>query len=175
MRIFMKKLTLIITLLFISFTSYSQVDTTSLSQENKMILKTFKDLHVEKTFKDPYSFQLMKIESVPITFSSWILADIETVQSNIDNQRFSYKTKKELELKIKEAEERLNNHKKKLAELDPELKDEVKAYHVKLDAYGSNSYGNRVLSKYEFTYVIYGLDKSMKVDYYANPSLFRVK
>jgi hypothetical protein len=171
----MKKFNLLLVLLFLSLSAYSQVDTTALSADNKMILKTFKDLHVEKTFKDPYSFELMKIESIPITFGDWVRNDIATVELNLQNKNFSYSTKKELELKIKEAEERLNNNKTKLEEMDPELKGSVKAFKVNIDCYGSNSYGNRVLSKYEFNYVLYGLDKNMKVDYYASPGLFRVK
>lgn len=172
----MKKLTLVIVLLFFSLTTYSQVDTTTLSADNKMILKTFKDLHVEKTFKDPYSFELMKIESVPITFGDWVISDMEFVQKQLQNNDFGYtKNKKELELKIKDAEERLSNHKKKLEGMDPELRDAVKAFKVNIDCYGSNSYGARVLSKYEFNYILYGLDKSMKVDYYATPSLFSPK
>jgi hypothetical protein len=172
----MKKLTLLLALSFFSITAYSQVDTTTLSADNKMILKTFKDLHVDKTFKDPYSFELMKIESFPITFGDWVRSDMEFVQKQLQNNDFGYtKNKKELEAKIKEAEERLNNHKIKLEQMDPELRDAVKAFKVKMDAYGSNSYGNRVLSKYEFNYLLYGLDKSMKVDYYATPGLFRVK
>ena len=171
----MKKFNLLLVLLFLSLSAYSQVDTTALSADNKMILKTFKDLHVEKTFKDPYSFQLMKIESVPITFGDWVRRDIATVQKNLETKSFSYSTKKELEQKIKDAELRLENHKKKLEEMSPELRDAVKAFNVKIDCYGSNSYGNRVLSKYDFNYLLYGLDKNMKVDYYATPDLFRVQ
>ena len=57
----MKKFNLLLVLLCLSLSAYSQVDTTTLSADNKMILKTFKDLHVEKTFKDPYSFELIRM------------------------------------------------------------------------------------------------------------------
>lgn len=172
----MKKIYFLLVLLFLSLSAYSQVDTTALSADNKMILKTFKNLHVEKTFKDPYSFELMKIESVPITFGDWVRNDMAFVEKQLQNNDFGYtKNKKELELKVKEAQDRLNNHKRKLEEMDPELRDAVKAFKVNIDCYGSNSYGNRVLNKYEFNFLLYGLDKSMKVDYYATPSLFRVQ
>lgn len=172
----MKKWNLVLVILFFSITAYSQVDTTALSADNKMILKTFKDLHVEKTYKDPYSFELMKIESVPVTFGDWVKSNMAYIEKQLQNNDFGYtKNKKEFELKVREAEERLNNYKKDLEEMNPELKNAVKSFKVSIDCYGSNSYGNRVLSKYEFNYVLYGLDKSMKVDYYANPSLFSVK
>ena len=47
--------------------SFSQIDINTLNEMDKKIVKTFRDIYVEKTFKDPYSFKLLKLETKPIT------------------------------------------------------------------------------------------------------------
>jgi len=143
-----------------SIFTFSQVDTSSLSEIDKKIVNTFKQQYVEKTFKDPYSFQLLKIESKPVTFGGWLLNDISYLKSSLERKDFIVYKKNELEEKIKKYEDEYST-------MSEDVRKTVKSYEVKLDCYGSNSYGGKILGRYSFNYVV--LDKDLKpVDYSTN-------
>ena len=55
--------------------------------------------------------------------------------------------------------------------MSDEIKKTIKSYEVRLDCYGSNSYGGKVLSRYKFNYVV--LDLNMNpIDYYNGNNLY---
>jgi hypothetical protein len=157
-------LTLIITF---SFTySFAQVDVNLLSDTEKKILKTFKEIYVDKNFKDPYSFELLKLEASPTTLGDWVLNDIAYIKKTIEKGDFRFSKKEDLEIRLKENEEKYLN-------MSEEVKKYIKSYAVRIDCYGSNNYGNKILGKYNFNFVL--IDGNMnQVDYYKNPSLLFV-
>jgi hypothetical protein len=162
----MKKIILVwITLLF-STLSFSQVDINSLNEMDKKIVKTFRDIYVEKTFKDPYSFKLLKLETKPITLGDWSLKNINFLNSMIDKKDFGI-------LKENEILERLKLLEKEYSEISDESKKLLKSIEVRLDCYGTNSYGGQILGRYSFNYVL--IDRDLKpFNYYDKPFSFIV-
>lgn len=162
----MKKIILVwITILF-STSSFSQVDINSLNEMDKKIVKTFKDIYVEKTFKDPYSFKLLKLETNPITLGEWGVKDINFLKSLLEKKDFSV-------LKENEILERLKPLEKKYSEMSEDSKKILKSIEVRLDCYGTNSYGGQILGRYSFNYVL--IDRDMNpINYYDKPSTFFV-
>jgi hypothetical protein len=143
----MKKLVLVLTMVTSFFTSHAQIDVATLTDVEKKIVKVFKDTYVEKNFKDPYSFKLLKLELTPKTFSGWLMDDIIFLKSQLDKKDFKYQTEKELL-------DRLAKHEIELSNMSDIVKNSLRAYYVRLDCYGSNSYGAPILGKYEFNYTV---------------------
>jgi|688.fasta_scaffold1139180_1 hypothetical protein len=161
----MKKILIILSLL-ISNSSFSQIDVNTLNEVEKKIVKTFRDLYVEKEFKDPYSFELMKLEITPRNIGEDYLSQIDYIKSKIEKKDFKYTTK-EYEIE----------HLKKLefyySQLNDSSRNILRLYKVKLDSRGTNSYGGKVLSRYSFDYYLF--DKDFKpINYYEKPILFFV-
>ena len=160
----MKKIILICSILFFAISSFSQIDINTLNEIDKRIVMTFKDIYVEKKFKDPYSFKLLKIETKPITLGEWGLKDLTFLKSLIANKDFSIFSESEILDRIKPLEQsysQMSNSTKKI----------LKSYEVKLDCYGNNSYGGQILGRYSFNYIL--IDRSYKpINYYDNPSSF---
>lgn len=46
--------------------------------------KWFKDVYVEKFFKDPYSYRLMGLKAIPVTIKEAFLRELSNIQYNID-------------------------------------------------------------------------------------------
>ena len=159
----MKKL-LVLGMVLVSFVSYGQVDLSTLNDTEKMILKTFKDTYVEKTFKDPYSFKLLKFEVTSKTFGDWVMDDINFIKKQIEQKDFKFQTENQLI-------EDMNKHQKSYSEMSSEIKNKIKGYKVNLDCYGNNSYGNPILSRYKFNYVVYSKDMRL-IDYYNTDKLY---
>jgi hypothetical protein len=160
----MKKSILLFLSILISFISFSQIDVNTLSENDKKIVKVFRETYVEKKFKDPYSFQLLKLETKPITFGDWDLNDIIYLKSQLEKKDFKYVKENELIDRIKLKED-------SYSKMSDEIKKTIKSYEVKLDCYGSNSYGGKVLSRYKFNYVV--LDLNMNpIDYYNGNNLY---
>ena len=158
----MKKIILVWITIFLSTFLYSQVDINSLSEMDKKIVKTFKDIYVEKTFKDPYSFKLLKLETKPITLGEWGVKDINFLKSLLEKKDFSI-------LKENEILERLKPLEQKYSEMSEDSKKLLKSIEVRLDCYGTNSYGGQILGRYSFNYVL--IDRDLKpINYYDKPS-----
>lgn len=134
----MNKLLLALAFTFIVNWCFAQTSTQDSILINEKAVQWFKSDYVEKSFKDPYSFKLLKVSNTPITNRQWIL-------NNYDGA-VKRKTAKELQLK----------------ELTPEIADKIKCYKVNLDCYGANSFGNSVLGRYSFNYF---QDKTPPVSY----------
>jgi hypothetical protein len=162
----MKKILLLVTILFVGGITYGQVDVGTLNDTEKKIVKTFKDVYVEKTFKDPYSFKLLKLDVVPKTFGDWQMDNIIFLKDFLQKKNFKYQSEKE-------AQESLARNEKEYSEMTDEIKKTIKAYKVRLDCYGNNSYGNPILGKYEFNYVVYsGLNLNEPVNYENERKLY---
>jgi hypothetical protein len=156
----MKNIILLIFLVSNTLFSFSQVDVNSLNDNEKKILNTFKEQYVEKNFKDPYSFQLLKLESKPKTCEDWLLDDLNFLKGLLEKKDFTSYKKNELIEKIKLKEDEYSG-------MTDEIRKTIKTYEVRLDCYGTNSYGNKVLGRYKFNYVM--VDKDFKpVDYSVN-------
>ena len=132
----MKKILTLCISILLTVQSFSQIDINTLNEMDKKIVKTFRDIYVEKTFKDPYSFELMKIETTPITTNNYYLSEIESVKSFLDKGDFQYVSEsKSLEhLKSLEIE---------YSQLNDTIKNTIKLYKVRLDSRGTNSYHQR--------------------------------
>ncbi len=136
----MKKLLLLSFVLF-SFSSFGQIE--QLSEPQSKVLSLFKTEIVEKTFKDPYSFKLLKLEITPVTEGDFVLNNINFMESNL-TEICKYEPKENVVA-------RLNGHKKQYAEMSDSDKQKLKSYSVRLDCYGNNSYGNPILGRYKFS------------------------
>lgn len=101
------------------------------------VKKWFKLDYVDKKFKDPYSYKLMKVELNPFT---------KLMEYN---------------LKIRELEQQEGNaaigndaiiemYKQMINNADEGYLKQFEKYYVRLDAYGNNSLGNAVLGRYIF-------------------------
>lgn len=147
--------------------SFSQIDINTLNEMDKKIVKTFRDIYVEKTFKDPYSFKLLKLETKPITLGEWGLKDINFLKSLLDKKDFSV-------LKENEILERLKPLEQQYSEMSEENKKLLKSIDVRLDCHGTNSYGGQILGRYTFNYVL--IDRDLKpVNYYDKPTSLYIK
>ncbi len=146
----MKK-TILILILLPLFT-FGQRESKDSLQINEKALGWFKSNYVEKSFKDPYSFKLMKISNSSISFKQWILNDLESAQRAISE----YEQKKKLDKYEKELYDgtvkRRALYQEQLNTLTPEDSQKVKCYEILIDCYGANSYGNLILSKYKFNF-----------------------
>ena len=160
----MKKSILFFFSILISMLSFSQIDINTLNENDKKIVKVFRDTFVEKKFKDPYSFQLLKLETKPITFGEWDLNDILYLKSQLEKKDFKYIKENELIDRIKLKED-------SYLKMSDEIKKTIKSYEVRLDCYGSNSYGGKVLNRYSFNYVVLDI-KMNPIDYYNGSNLY---
>jgi len=163
----MKKILITLSIL-ISNSSFSQIDINTLNEVEKKIVKTFRDLYVEKEFKDPYSFELMKLEITPRKIGEDYLSQIEYVKSNIDKRNF-----KERLTTIEKDLEHLKKLEMRYSQLNDSTRNILRLYKVKLDGRGTNSYGGKVLSRYSFDYYLFDGDFK-PINYYEKPILFFV-
>ena len=135
----MKKVLLVLTLTLGTLVSNSQ----SFSEIENKIIDVFKTNYVEKKFKDPYSFKLLKIEVTPVNKGEFLLNDIQFMESNL-NELYKYEPKEKVD-------NRLIQYRKQYAEMTDIEKLSIKQYKVRLDCYGNNSYGNPILGRYKFS------------------------
>lgn len=132
----MKKLLLL--LVFISGFAFGQLSQDSIQS----IAKTyFEKEYVQQTFKDPYSYELKKIWSEPITKEVSLQENIVKSQMIYSNKIFPKKMRQA-------AQENEVKNKNELSQLSDPDKIKIVAYDVYFDTYGANSYGNKVLGKY---------------------------
>jgi len=155
----------------------------SFSQKNateQNALKWFKGVYVENNFKDPYSFKLLKISSIPqTTYETMRGADvyplledigiekndenaIDTALMNITIQTYTDLIKgmwegSEDRVKYLKRIEKAKLCKSKMVYLikinsDKVLRNKLCRYAVYIDCYSNNSYGNKILGKFAFFY-----------------------
>lgn len=126
--------------MLISNIAFSQIQT----EIEKIAKNVFEKNYVQKNFKDPYSYELKKIWSEPITNETSLSSKISQLQILSGNNSFS---KKERAQFLETAKQR----KSELEKLSIEDRNKIIAYSVYLDTYGANSYGNKVLGRYVMT------------------------
>jgi hypothetical protein len=136
----MKKILMVAIILIASVSTFAQA-----TEIEKKVIQVFQTVYVEKTFKDPYSFKLLKIIATPITFGQWIQNDISYLKDALDNGKNLYEPREE-SLKRKEKYET------DYSQMSDDKKNTVKCYEIKLDCYGNNSLGNPILGRYSFNY-----------------------
>lgn len=144
----MKKLIL---LLLLSFFTVNAQQKKVLSQEQKVINKAKQifQMYVETSFKDPYSYKLQKIWAKPNTIQSKtesLLFDLNLITER-DTTSILYR-KPEAKAEIKEALKSKNEILESYNKLSEKDKSNIVDYTVYIDAYGANSYGNKVLGRY---------------------------
>lgn len=154
----MKKLALLIVLIFSigmnAQTKKKPVKKPAQTEEQKVLAeaKEYFKIYVETHFKDPYSYKLQKIWVSPNTISSnarYAMMDYDYTIKHTDTTSILYRSA-EAKNKLKTAiikKQELEEHLKSLHEKDLE---KVVDYTVYVDAYGANSYGNKILGKYYF-------------------------
>lgn len=71
----------------IAFFIYSPI----LAQKNKNVEtikenaeKWFKEVYVEQYFKDPYSYRLMGLKAIPVSYKELLMKDLANIQNDID-------------------------------------------------------------------------------------------
>ncbi|SKB63567.1 hypothetical protein SAMN05660477_00400 [Soonwooa buanensis] len=127
--------------LLISNFAFAQLSQDSIQNMAKSYFET---KFVQETFKDPYSYELKKIWSEPITRNSDLINKITQLEVILNSPAFSKKEKKQFgETLVKRREE--------LSKLSSKESEIIVAYSVYFDTYGANSLGNKVLGKYTMT------------------------
>ena len=163
----MKKIIIFCLSILLTIHSFSQIDINTLNEVDKKIVKTFRDIYVEKTFKDPYSFKLMKIETTPVKLGEGLEKNISFLKSQLEKKDFKFLKESTILDLLKTSEE---NYLKQ----NDSTKNLVMMYEVKLDCYGTNSYGGQILGRYSFNYSL--IDPNLTpTDYYEKPSRFLVR
>lgn len=147
----MKTLLFAIVLIF-PFSGFCQTLNQDSVLINEKAVNWFKTDYVEKTFKDPYSYKLVKVSNTLITFKQWLLNDLISINKTISG----YELKKKLDKYDKElyegAVKRKINYETRLKELSTDEGAKTKCYTILIDCYGANSYGNAVLGRYSFNF-----------------------
>lgn len=105
---------------------------TEIEAAQKKAQKYFEE-NIVKDFKDPYSYELKKIWTEPVTSYMHNTAYIE----NLGKYIVTEKTKK-----IQDSLMTVTSA------MSDEEKNKIKFYIVHIDAYGANSFGNKVLGRY---------------------------
>jgi hypothetical protein len=161
-------------------------------------LKWFKSIYVEENFKDPYSFKLLKISSIPQNTYETIKTDdiyplfvelgfekndinaIDTSLINTSIQVYKDLIKGKWEgsedrIKYLKRIEKLLLCKSNMMTLininsNKVLKNKICRYGIYIDCYSNNSYGNKILGKFAFFYYPNGslLYKSFEKYSYSN-------
>lgn len=174
----MKKIYLLLLLLLLltTFVSAQVLDTIPVTEKS---LKWFKENYVKEKFKDPYSYQLMGHSTSVITKKQWLKRDIDFITTELENYdsyvkkdfnenvlKWISKNKYNIDY-VKENYKQLIEKKSKLeTEYNRIEKDYIFCYEIKIDARGSNSYGNLVLGRYLLRLTI--------VDNFAKPIVLRI-
>jgi hypothetical protein len=140
----------------------------------------FKKVYVEASFKDPYSYKLLKINIDSINVGQKLLEDINFEEYKLKNDAwdlsFNERNLKTAEKYVKKESDpngtwhkSVESHKKTIEEitnrpakilemkkkyenLPIEEKNKIFYYKFYLDCHANNSYGNPVLGKYVFTH-----------------------
>ncbi len=107
---------------------------TEMEAAQKKAQKYF-EVNIVKDFKDPYSYELKKIWTEPVTF---YMDNVNYIE-NLGKYIVTEKTKK-MQDSLKSV----------TSIMTAEEKNKVKSYIVYIDAYGANSYGNKILGRYKF-------------------------
>jgi len=162
----MKKILTSCISILLTVQSFSQVDITTLNEMDKKIVKTFKDIYVEKTFKDPYSFKLLKLETIPKKIGELVSEGILFSKSLLEKKDFSIFNESRLL-------EMIETNEKKYSQMTDSTKNVIQSYKVRLDCYGTNSYGGQILGRYSFEYFLFTGD-FIPLNYYDKPKFFFV-
>ncbi|MHC6200184.1 MULTISPECIES: hypothetical protein [Elizabethkingia] len=114
-----------------------------LSQDSiqKIAKKKFEEDYVATRFKDPYSYEFKNIWSTVTTVEeNWeaiLRSDKSYTESTYANKKF-----------VKQMKDTLKKHQAQLDILNEAQRKSVYIYNIFIDAYGANSYGNKVLGRY---------------------------
>ena len=167
----MKKV-LVLTMVLVSFVSYGQSDGEILSKSSKW----FKDVYVQSSFKDPYSYKELKITLDTMSNYSWYTRKTDDYMLNSYKKSYDeYTAKVEVEKnkrrpsypgaleqyekwaaerKVKYDNEvlKVNDAKEKIATMSETERKLIHHYIIHIDSHGANSYGGIVFGRYVFTY-----------------------
>ncbi|MEN5132670.1 hypothetical protein [Elizabethkingia anophelis] len=101
----------------------------------------FETEFVQKQIKDPYSYELKKIWSIPISQEVYLHKLLYSRIELSNNKNFTKKERSEFsELAV--------STRKQLDTLNYDEKNEITFYDVCFDIYAANNYGNKILGKY---------------------------
>ena len=132
----MKKLLLL--LVFISGFAFGQISQDSLQSIAK---NYFEKEYVQQNYKDPYSYELKNINFSNTRTKMDILKSNIAVSKAMAEPPTPKKYRKKYELEMNQNIDLLNS-------LSEGEKNKIAEYIFNLDAYGANSYGNKVLGRY---------------------------
>ena len=171
----MKKILVVAIALIASVSSFAQNTPTTVEAS-----EWFKKVYVETSFKDPYSYKLLKITIDSINVGQKLIEDINLEEYKLKSDAFELSfNERQLKTSEKYAKkerdpngtwnksverykkniEEINNRPTKISEMKKkhenlpiEEKNKVIYYKFYLDCHANNSYGNPVLGKYVFTH-----------------------
>lgn len=128
-------------LFFLLLSSYSFAQS---SQENieRIARNYFESNYVQNNFKDPYSYELKKIWSEPITKEENMRVSINSADLVANNKNIP----KSMRDDWKKKKDSLTDEYSKLSTDDGKV---IVGYRVYFDTYAANSYGNKVLGRYK--------------------------
>jgi len=114
------------------------------SQDNieKIAKNYFESHYVQNNFKDPYSYELKKIWSEPITKEENLRSSINSAELVANNKNIP----KSMRTDWKKKKDSLTDEYSKLSTDEGKM---IVGYRVYFDTYAANSYGNKVLGRYK--------------------------
>lgn len=102
----------------------------------------FESNYVQNNFKDPYSYELKKIWSEPITKEENLRSSINSAELVANNKNVP----KSMREDWKKKKDSLTAEYSKLSTDEGKM---IVGYRVYFDTYAANSYGNKVLGRYK--------------------------
>lgn len=174
------------------------INTSIFAQKNEVeqnALKWFKSVYVESSFKDPYSFKLMKISSKSESYYEYLVKEhilpfldlVGLPISTFNNLDTNYlNTNIELYTNMLDKKVDTDKNQMKLAYLNilknefknilkfkkESLSKKINKYHISIDCYSKNGFGLMILGKFRFDYYPkesyrFSTDEFLKYDKYS--------
>lgn len=128
-------------LFFLLFSSYALAQSSQEKIES-IARNYFESNYVQNNFKDPYSYELKKVWSEPITKEENMRSSINSADLVANNKNIP----KSMREDWKKKKDSLTDEYSKLSADEGKV---IVGYRVYFDTYAANSYGNKVLGRYK--------------------------
>ena len=124
--------------------------------------KWFREVYVESTFKDPYSYKLIKSKIYPWSYFDEAQSRIERAKDELGFYREELLKLDSTTFKFKRYTDSLAKQTELIVTYQKVKNKKTMYYSVTIQCYGKNSYGANVLSNYHFDFNLDGLQSEVK-------------
>jgi hypothetical protein len=107
-----------------------------------------------------------KIDSLQDLYHELLSLKVKHPDSPLTSLKPMARIEKIRQERLENLKKKLNENIKEYSEMSSDKKNKIKGYEVRIDCYGNNSYGNPILGRYKFNYLLF--DKNMlPINYYG--------